>query len=192
MKFIIGLGNPGGEYTGTKHNVGFAVVHEIAREYGIEIDKEIHHSLIGKGRINGETVVLFLPQTYMNLSGKAVAELFDEMVKEASDVIVICDDINLKLGRIRLKHKGSSGGHKGLQSIIDELGSNEFVRLRIGIATDIHKGDISSYVLAPFKRKDRKHAEHAVRLARDAVIYWIKNGVEKAMTAFNTKRVGMS
>jgi PTH1 family peptidyl-tRNA hydrolase len=192
MKFIIGLGNPGGEYSGTKHNIGFAVVHEIAKEYGIEIDKEIHSSLMGKGRINGESVVLFLPQTYMNLSGKAVADLFDEQVKSPVDVIVICDDINLKLGRIRLKHKGSSGGHKGLKSIIDELGMNEFVRLRIGIATDIHKGDISNYVLAPFRRKDKKHVEHVVTMAKEAVIYWMKNGIEKAMTRYNTKSVGTS
>lgn len=192
MKFIIGLGNPGSEYAGTKHNVGFAVVREIAAEYGIAIDNEVHSSFLGKGRINGETAVLFLPQTFMNLSGKAVAELFSEQVKSPEDVIVICDDINLKLGRIRLKHKGSAGGHKGLQSIIEELGMNEFVRLRIGIATDIHKGDISGYVLTPFRKKDRKHVEHVTSLAKEAVLYWMKNGVEKAMTRFNTRSVGTS
>jgi PTH1 family peptidyl-tRNA hydrolase len=192
MKFIIGLGNPGGEYDGTKHNIGFQVVEEIAKEHGIDIDKEVHSSFMGKGKIDGEGVVFFLPQTYMNLSGKAVADLFEEQVERPEDVIVICDDINLKLGRIRIKHKGSAGGHNGLKSIIQELGTGDFVRLRVGIATDIHKGDISGYVLSPFRKKDRKHVEHVVAMAKEAVLCWMKNGVEKAMTKYNTKSVGTS
>ena len=192
MKYIIGLGNPGEEYEGTRHNIGFAVVRGIARKYGISIDKEVHSSLLGKGRINGEGVALFLPQTYMNLSGKAVSELFEEQIKSPDDMIVICDDINLKLGRIRLRQKGSAGGHKGMQSIIDSLVMTDFARLRVGIATDILRGDISNYVLSPFKRKDRKHLEHVIAMAEEAVLCWIKNGIQKAMTRYNTMSVGTS
>jgi PTH1 family peptidyl-tRNA hydrolase len=192
MKYIIGLGNPGGEYDGTKHNIGFAVAREIAAEYGIDIDKELHSSFLGKGRIEGEGVVFFLPRTYMNLSGKAVGELFKEQIKSLDDIIVICDDINIKLGRIRLRQKGSSGGHKGLKSIIDALGTGDFARLRIGIATDIHKGDISNYVLTPFRRKDRKHLEHVMAMTKEAVICWMEHGIQKAMTKYNTMSVGTS
>ena len=192
MKYIVGLGNPGLEYENTKHNIGFEVVKTIAEEEGVAITKEIHSSLSGKGRAEGEPIVLFLPQTYMNLSGKAVAGLFREEIKDIDDLMVICDDINLKLGRIRLRRRGSAGGHNGLDSIITALGRNDFTRLRIGIATDIHKGDITNYVLTPFKRKDRKHAEKAVELAKDAVLYWIRNGSEKTMARFNNRNVGTS
>ena len=107
-------------------------------------------------------------------------------------MIVICDDINLKLGRIRLRQKGSAGGHKGMQSIIDSLVMTDFARLRVGIATDILRGDISNYVLSPFKRKDRKHLEHVIAMAEEAVLCWIKNGIQKAMTRYNTMSVGTS
>lgn len=192
MKCIVGLGNPGGEYNLTKHNIGFRIVKSLAREYGIGLDEKKHSSVIGRGRIEGEEVVLILPQTFMNLSGKAIGEIRKEEIKSIEDLIVICDDINLKLGKIRLRKKGSSGGHKGLKSIIDELGMNDFARLRIGIATDIHRGDITNYVLTPFKRKDHKHLLHVESLAKEAVICWVKRGIDETMTKFNTRKVGTS
>ena len=192
MKCIIGLGNPGLEYRFTKHNIGFEVVKTLAKESGIKINKRLHFSLIGKGRIAGEDVLLVLPQTYMNLSGHAVGEIASHEVKDVRDLVVVCDDINIELGRIRLKSAGSSGGHKGLASIISTLGTNDFARLRVGIATDVHKGDITNYVLSPFKRKEMRNVTHVVELAKDAITTMIENGIEKAMAKFNKRKAGTS
>lgn len=192
MKFIVGLGNPGFEYRNTKHNIGFAVARTLAKANGIKINKKLHFSLMGKGRLSGEEVLVCLPQTYMNLSGKAVGELFREEVKDIRDLLVVCDDINLELGKIRLKKQGSSGGHKGLESIIHTLGTDEFARLRVGIATEVHKGDITNYVLSPFKRKEMRNALHAVALASDAVESMISEGIDTAMNKFNKRKAGTS
>ena len=192
MKYIVGLGNPGPEYKTTKHNIGFMVLRELAKENSIEIDGESPVYSSGMGRIGSEEVTLVLPQTYMNNSGQAVGDLVRDKVNSIDDLIVVCDDINLKLGRIRLRKKGSSGGHKGLASIIDMLGRGDFARMRVGIATEAHKGDITNFVLTPFKRRDRKHISHVISLAEEALAYWTKNGIEKAMTRFNTRKVGTS
>lgn len=192
MRFIVGLGNPGLEYRATKHNVGFAVIKNLAKENSIKINQKLHFSLLGKGKIAGEDVALVLPQTYMNLSGNALGELVSHEMKNLEDLVVVCDDINLELGKIRLKKQGSSGGHKGLESIIHTLGRDDFARLRVGIATTVHKGDISNYVLSPFKRKDMRNVSHAVSLATDAITSLIKNGIEKTMTKFNKRKVGTS
>lgn len=193
MKFIIGLGNPGPEYAGTKHNIGFAVVNAFAKEAKIKISSEKYGSFIGKGRIGKENVMLVLPQTFMNLSGKAVEELFREECNDnISDIIVVCDDINLELGKIRIRKKGSAGGQKGLDSIIRVLGRDDFARLRVGIATEAHKGDITDYVLSPFKRKYARNATHSVALAKEALFGWLENGVDLAMTRFNKRKVGTS
>lgn len=191
MKIIVGLGNPGPEYRYTKHNIGFEVVKAIAKENKIKINKETHFSLFGKGRISGTDVLLVLPQTYMNLSGNAVGELLGG-AKEVQDLLVVCDDINIELGRVRLKMSGSSGGHKGLESIIRALGRDDFGRLRVGIATGVHKGDITGYVLAPFKRKEKRNVDHVVAMAKDAVTCMIEDGIEIAMTKFNRKKIGTS
>ena len=140
MKFVIGLGNPGAEYVGTKHNIGFAVIKELAKDAGIKVTKKLHFSLLGRGKIGGEDVTLVMPQTFMNMSGNAVGELIRREAEDASGILVVCDDINLELGKIRMKKRGSSGGHKGLESIINVIGMDEFPRLRVGIATDVHKG----------------------------------------------------
>ncbi len=192
MKFVIGLGNPGLKYRLTKHSIGFNVVKAVAKEYGIKIAKRLDSSLIGTGRIAGEDVMLVLPQTYMNLSGKAVEELFRNDIKNINDFLVICDDINLKLGRIRMRSNGSSGGHKGLESIIAALGRSDFARLRVGIATESHKGDITNYVLSPFRRSEARNAAHAIALAGDAVKAWVDEGMEKAMNRFNKRKVSTS
>lgn len=192
MKLIIGLGNPGLEYKLTKHNIGFEVVAALAKENDIKLNKRVHFSLSGKGRIAGVEVVLALPQTYMNLSGKAVGELARREIKELEDLIVVCDDINIELGRIRIRAGGSSGGHKGLGSIIGILGSDCFARLRVGIATDIHKGDITNYVLSPFKRKEKRNVAHVVSLAKDAVTCMIEKPIEEAMARFNKRKIGTS
>lgn len=192
MKFIIGLGNSGLEYRLTKHNIGFNVVRLLAKEHKIKIDQEMHFSLIGRGKIFGEDVVLVLPQTFMNLSGKAVGELVSHEVKDIADIIVVCDDINLELGKIRMRKQGSSGGHKGLESIVRILGRDGFPRLRVGIATEVHKGDITGYVLTPFKRRETRNASHAIILAKDALAYMLKNGIDKAMSTFNKRKARTS
>ena len=192
MKFVVGLGNPGLEYKSTKHNIGFNVVKNLAKESGIKIKKALNFSLVGKGKIAGEEVLLVLPQTYMNLSGNAISELTHGLFKDTKDLVVICDDINIELGRIRLKRQGSSGGHKGLESIRAALGRDDFARLRVGIATDVHKGDITNYVLSPFKRKELRNVAHVIALATDAVISVMEDGIDKAMTKFNKKKIGTS
>ena len=128
----------------------------------------------------------------MNLSGKAAGEIVRREIKELKDLIVVCDDINIELGRIRIRARGSSGGHKGLESIIRTLGSVDFARLRVGIATDIHKGDITHYVLSPFKRCEKRNVAHVVSLAKDAVTCMIEKGIEEAMSGFNKRKIGTS
>jgi PTH1 family peptidyl-tRNA hydrolase len=192
MKLIVGLGNPGLEYASTKHNIGFAVVKAIAKENGIRMRQKLRFSLVGKGRILGEDAVLAMPQTFMNLSGNALKELEADRTKDLSGLVVICDDINLELGKIRLKRSGSSGGHKGLESIIRALGRDNFARLKVGIATDVHRGDITGYVLSPFKRSQRRNVAHALELAKDAVTCMVEEGIDKAMARFNKRKAGTS
>ena len=192
MKAIIGLGNPGREYSGTKHNIGFAVVEGLAKDHRIKLRERLHFSVAGKGRIAGEEVILALPQTYMNLSGKAVGELISRRPLTIDDILVVCDDINLALGKIRLRKQGSPGGHKGLASIIRTIRSDGFARLKVGIATEVHRGDITGYVLSPFKRHEKRNVAHAVELAKDAVRCMIADGMEKAMNAYNKRKAGTS
>jgi PTH1 family peptidyl-tRNA hydrolase len=192
VKFIIGLGNPGLEYNHTRHNIGFDVVRNLAKENDVELDQKLHFSLIGRGKIAGRDVSLVLPQTFMNLSGKAVGELFAHEVKDISDIVVICDDINIDLGRVRLKKQGSSGGHKGLESIIHTLKRDDFARLKIGIAVEVHRGDITGYVLSPFKRHEKRNVSHAIELASDAVTSMLKDGIDIAMNKFNKRKAGTS
>jgi len=192
MKHIIGLGNPGLRYRATKHNIGFIVLQDLAKENRIKIRQKRYSALIGRGKIAGADVQLVLPQTYMNRSGDTVGDIFREELEPSDDLIVVCDDINMKLGTIRIKEKGSAGGHKGLESIISVLDKDDFARLRVGIATQVHKGDISRYVLSPFKHKERKNVSHVILLAREALECWITKGTDTAMNKFNVKRVATS
>ena len=192
MKFIIGLGNPGAEYKGTKHNIGFAIVEALAKDNGIKIKEKCHFSLVGRGRIDGEEVSLVLPQTFMNLSGNAVGELVGRSAKNLEDILVVCDDINLDFGKIRLKKQGSSGGHKGLESIIHTLKRDDFARLKVGIATEAHKGDITGYVLSPFKRRLLRNVAHVKGLAQEAISSMLTDGIDTAMNRYNKRKVGAS
>jgi len=192
MKYIIGLGNPGLEYRSTKHNIGFSVVKELAKENKIKLKEKRYSAIIGRGRICGEEAVLVMPQTCMNRSGETVGDLARDEIKSMEDLIVVCDDINLKLGRVRLKKHGSAGGHKGLESIISDLGRDDFARLKIGIATDIHRGDITRYVLTPFRRNQRKNVSHLIALAVDSLTCWVEEGMDEAMNKFNIKKAATS
>lgn len=192
MKCIVGLGNPGLEYRSTKHNIGFLIIKEFAKENKIKIKEKRFSALMGRGRVLGEEVVLAMPQTYMNRSGDTVGDLVRNEVRSLEDLIIVCDDINLKLGRVRLKKKGSAGGHKGLESIISVLERDDFARLRVGIATDIHRGDITRYVLTPFKRNQHKNVSHVISLAVDSLTCWVEKGIDVAMTKFNPMKVATS
>lgn len=192
MKVIVGLGNPGLEYRSTKHNVGFQVVNELAKENKIKIKEKRYSAIMGRGKILGEDLLLVFPQTYMNRSGDTVGDIVRNEIKSIEDMIIVCDDINLKLGRVRLKKKGSAGGHKGLESIISVLGRDDFARMRVGIATDIHKGDITKYVLSPFKRNQHKNVSHVVSLAVDSLKCWLEKGMDEAMNKFNIRKVATS
>lgn len=192
MRVIVGLGNPGLTYRSTKHNIGFAVVEALAKKHGIRLGKALHFSRVGRGVIAGEEVLLALPQTFMNLSGKAVGELYRAEAQDAARLLVVCDDIHLELGKLRLRPGGSAGGHKGLASIIQTLGRDDFPRLRVGIATGLHRGDLSRYVLSPFKRKDAKHVKHIVALAAETVTAACANGIDAAMATYNKCHLGTS
>ncbi len=192
MKFIIGLGNPGAEYKGTKHNIGFAIVEKLAKDYKIKIKDKSSFSLSGYGRIKGEAVTLVLPQTFMNLSGHAVGELISAHSCEVGDILVVCDDVNLELGKIRLKKQGSPGGHKGLMSIEQTLKTDDFARLKVGIATQVHKGDITGYVLSPFKRRLLRNVAHVITLSEEAVVSMITDGIDIAMNKYNKRKAGTS
>jgi len=183
VKLIVGLGNPGREYRGTRHSIGFAATDILARRHGIHVRSRRNKALVGEGMIAGEKVILAKPLTFMNLSGTAVAGLLRRCRLDFSDIVVISDDVNLPLGRLRIRAGGSSGGHKGLDSIIHNLGTTDFARVRIGIGSS--RGDIVDYVLSRFHRSERETAREATRRAADAVEAILAAGIEEAMNRFN-------
>ncbi len=187
MKLIIGLGNPGRKYEKTRHSVGFKVACALAEKYNIRLNTKAFNSFIGKGRLLSEETVIALPQTYMNRSGEAVRMMFTRKKMEPEDILVICDDVNLELGIIRIRPSGSSGGHKGLASIIEHLDSGDFARLRIGIGKDTGSPDLSGYVLSPFKKNEAKTLEDVIESAVECCEVWIKGGAESAANHFNLK-----
>ena len=156
MKIIVGLGNPTKEYAGTRHNVGFSVIYNISDVYNIPVETKKHKALIGKGIIEGEKVILAMPQTYMNLSGESVRELMDYYKCDLSDLIVIYDDISLDVGKLRIRAKGSAGGHNGIKSIISLLGSDKFPRIKIGVGAKPEGWDLADHVLGRFSDEDNK------------------------------------
>ncbi|MFH1593395.1 MAG: aminoacyl-tRNA hydrolase [Candidatus Omnitrophota bacterium] len=190
MKLIVGLGNPGLRYRNTRHNIGFLVVKEIAGRFNIAVRKRRCRGILGEGKGCGEKITLFMPQTYMNLSGEAVREIAKAKKIESIDLLVICDDINLQFGLIRLRKSGSSGGHNGLESIINCMGTSGFPRLRIGIGRDRVSGNTSNFVLRPFSGDEISHINCIIGEGADCVNKWIEEGADKAMSSFN-KRQGL-
>ncbi|MGE5373085.1 MAG: aminoacyl-tRNA hydrolase [Solirubrobacterales bacterium] len=184
MKLIVGLGNPGPEYKGTRHNIGFTVVEELARSLGVKKERTASQAMVGEASYLGETVLIAKPLTYMNLSGRAVKSLIQKNRIAPPELIVISDDLDLELGRIRIRPGGGSGGQKGLKSIMQELGTNEFSRLRIGIGRPI--GDeVVDYVLTRFNREESEIIQASVTRAAEALKTWIESGIERAMNEFN-------
>ena len=184
IKLIVGLGNPGDKYAGTRHNVGFDVVDMLADELGTDIRAKKFGSLFGSCSFDGMKVLLLKPQTYMNLSGQAVATVMGFYKLQRESILVITDDMALEPGRIRLRPAGSAGGHNGLADIISKLGSNEFARLRVGIGSSDRR-DSRDYVLSVPPPEDRELIEKSSHKAVKAVKCWMQDGIDKAMSEYN-------
>lgn len=187
MKVIVGLGNPGRRYSKTRHNLGFMVLDKLASIYNIELNKRGFDSIWGEGYIEGEKVILIKPQTFMNLSGKAVEGILKGKKAESSDLLIFCDDMDLEPGKIRIRIRGGSGGHKGLRSIIDNIGTDNFPRIRIGIGRPEDDRDAEDYVLSPFRKPEVPVVEEAILRAAEAAVMIIKDGITAAMNKYNKR-----
>ncbi len=187
MRIVVGLGNPGPEYRATRHNVGFQTVAEIRKRHGNPHEERGARSLLCRVAIGGERVLLARPQTFMNRSGAAVVALLSREKARPGDLLVVCDDMYLDVGTIRLRCRGSHGGHNGLRSIIGALGTQEFPRLRIGIGPPESGVDHAEFVLAPVAAPERDTVREMVRAAADCTEAVVLEGIEKAMTRFNRR-----
>ena len=188
MFLIVGLGNPGKQYEHTRHNIGFDVMDALAEKYNISISEKKHKALCGKGVINGVKVVLAKPQTYMNLSGESVAELVNYYKMDPEEeMIVIYDDISLAPGNLRIRKKGSAGGHNGIKSIIAHLGTTVFPRIKVGVGEKPKNYDLADYVLGHFSKQERELMEEGYEHASDAVEQIVQGEIEAAMNVFNKK-----
>ncbi len=185
MYIIVGLGNPEPEYSNTRHNMGFDTINKIAKKYNIEFSKTNFKGIYGTGIIEGEKVILLKPQTYMNLSGESIKEIIDFYKLNTDNLIIIYDDIDIEPGIIKLRKTGGPGTHNGMKSVIKEIGTEKFPRVRIGIGKPEHKGDLINYVIGKIPEEDKKILEKSTDVAKDAVIEIIKNGMDKAMNLFN-------
>src|SRR5262245_41032027 len=187
MRLIVGLGNPGKEYEWSRHNLGFMLIDKLAERENTTVKRRECRSLVGNAVIEGERVHLAKPQTYMNLSGEAVACLIKkhQVTDMAGSLIVISDDLALPFGTIRLRARGSAGGHNGLKSIIGTLGTTEFARLRIGIQPEHPIDDTKEFVLHEFRRGQRKELKEILERAAEALRSVLRNGIAKAMSQFN-------
>ncbi|HTC63677.1 MAG TPA: aminoacyl-tRNA hydrolase [Candidatus Saccharimonadales bacterium] len=187
MRVIVGLGNPGIEYAWTPHNLGFLVIDALAEDAGIRVSRPESKSLVGLGEIAGQDVVLAKPQTMMNLSGLAVRELVGRAECEPSDVIVLCDDIALPWGMLRVRERGTAGGHNGLKSVIGALGTMEFVRVRLGVKPEEMRGDLREYVLRQIRRDEEDLVGEEIELGVEAVKVILAEGTQVAMNRFNRR-----
>lgn len=190
MKLIVGLGNPGKAYTDSRHNIGFSAVKALARSYKILLKKERGvFSRCAKAKIENQSVILALPLTFMNLSGPAIGALLKKYRVDLDNLLVVCDDLDLGFGRLKMKHCGSSGGHRGLQSIIDFLNCSKFSRLRIGIGRPYPNNiEASRYVLSPFTKKEKEQIRTIIKEATNCCRTWILEGTTKTMNIFNQPR----
>ncbi len=181
----MGLGNPGQRYGRGRHNVGFMVVDRLAQEHHVELKIKKYHSLVGRWEFNGEEILLVKPQTYMNRSGEAARSMLRYLPMSSEDLLVVYDDMDLPLGRIRLRARGSAGGHRGMQSVLDQLGRDDFFRLRVGIGRPPGGEDPTDFVLSPFLPKEEDVVERVVSRAAEAVESLIRDGARQTMETFN-------
>lgn len=185
MKLVVGLGNPGRKYEETRHNVGFRVVAELARRFNASSARSKFEGELSEIQIAGERVLLLCPQTFMNRSGGSVLASRDFYQIDNDDILIICDDFSLPLGRLRFRAKGSAGGQKGLNDVIQRLGSPEIPRLRIGIDQPPDNWDVADYVLSKFRQSELKNIETSIQVAADAVETWSRAGIAACMNQYN-------
>lgn len=189
MYIIIGLGNPTAQYEGTRHNVGFDVIDRLGEKYNIAVDTKKHKAYIGKGMIDGQKVLLVKPQTYMNLSGESVRELVDYYKVDAEEeVLVIYDDISLDVGQLRIRKKGSAGGHNGIKNIIAHLGTQVFPRIKVGVGEKPKNYDLADYVLGHFSKAERAQMEEGYDRVTEAVRLILAGEIDAAMNQYNKKQ----
>ena len=188
MYIIVGLGNPTKEYNNTRHNIGFDVIDKLADMYSISVLEKKHKALVGKGIINGQKVILAKPQTYMNLSGESVRELVDYYkVDEETELVIIYDDISLDVGQLRIRKKGSAGGHNGIKSIIQHLGTDVFPRIKMGVGEKPKGYDLADYVLGHFKKEERIIMDESIITASKAIELMVIDEIGEAMNQYNKK-----
>lgn len=188
MYLIAGLGNPTKEYDKTRHNVGFSVIDVLADRYRIDISEKKHKALCGRGVIEGQKVLLLKPQTFMNLSGESIRAAADYYKIEPEEMIVIYDDISLDPGQLRIRLKGSAGGHNGIKNIIANLGTQDFPRIKVGVGAKPPRMDLADYVLSRFGAVEQKLMEEAFGEAAEAAVMMMTDGAERAMNHFNAKK----
>ncbi len=189
MFLVVGLGNPGVEYAATRHNIGFDMVTYLSDKYDIPLRSREGKALVGKGMIQGYKVILAQPQTYMNLSGESVRALMDYYKLAEEELVVIYDDISLEVGQIRVRPKGSAGGHNGIKSIIAHLGTQEFARIKIGVGAKPDGGDLVKHVLGRFSKEEDRIVRDLFALADEALAAILTDSVESAMNQVNGKRI---
>jgi PTH1 family peptidyl-tRNA hydrolase len=187
MRLIVGLGNPGAEYDWTPHNVGFQAIDALAERASIRVTRPECRAHIGRGTVAGEEVILAKPQTYMNLSGVSVRMLLEKYEADPAEMIVLVDDVDLPWGTLRIRERGSAGTHNGLKSIIGSVGTQEFIRVRLGVGPEKVWGDLRDYVLHTMNKPEREAAAQVVADAVDAVEAILGEGISKAMNRFNRK-----
>jgi peptidyl-tRNA hydrolase, PTH1 family len=186
VKLIVGLGNPGKPYEGTRHNIGFEVIESLANKFSIRLDSAKFKGLYGVGSVNGEKLLLLKPLTYMNLSGESIRAVMDYYQIEKENLVVIYDDLDLPVGRIRLRQKGSAGGHNGIKSTISHLGTQEFNRIRVGIDRPRNGMSISDYVLSRFTKEEQEEMKKVVITCSDAIENWLENPFLQVMNRYNS------
>ncbi len=186
MFLIVGLGNPEQEYSNTRHNMGFNTVNKLAQEYKIELNKTKFKGIYGKGIIEDEKVIILKPQTYMNLSGESIIEVMNFYKIDLKDMIVIYDDIDVEPGKIKIRKKGGAGSHNGMKSVIENVNSEEFIRIRVGIGAPEHKNDMINYVIGKIPTdEEREVLNKGTDKAKEAIKEILKNGIDSAMNKFN-------
>ncbi len=188
MYIIVGLGNPTDKYQATRHNIGWDAITRLSDDYRIPLDFKKHKAVCGKGQIEGEKVILAQPLTYMNLSGESVRELVDFYKVTPEEVIIIYDDISLEVGQLRIRKKGSAGGHNGIKSIISHLGTDEFPRIKVGVGDKPKDWDLADYVLSRFSKEEEPVIREALKDTSDAIRMLITNGIDTAMNQYNRKK----
>ena len=189
VKLIVGLGNPGPRYRFSRHNAGFLVLDQLAQKHGMALSQRLFEALVTRGKIAGESVIAAAPQTFMNLSGTAVRRILDFYRIEVVDLIVIHDDMDLPFGTIRLKEGGGHGGHKGLISVIEQLGNPGFLRVRIGIGKPVMREMVESYVLSPFSEEEMQTVPDIAATACDVVTDIVSSGVQAAIVKYHGKTI---